>query len=112
VDDLADLYALMLRNAPAGTLLVGAAGTVTMRELGEVAAEIAGLPGTARSISVTEAQTALGPQAPVASFMTNLRVSGARAGEMLGWQPRRPTLREEARAGAYAHLTAHKPQPN
>jgi nucleoside-diphosphate-sugar epimerase len=105
VDDLADLYALMIENASAGTLFVASAfEPVTMKHLAEVAAEIAGTPGQVRGISVEQAQQILGPFAPVQSFMTNLLVSGQKAREELGWQPHRPTVEEEARQGLYAHL--------
>jgi nucleoside-diphosphate-sugar epimerase len=105
VDDLARLYSLMLAKAPAGTLLAASAEPpVSMKTLAEVAATIAGFPGQIESLSVEQAQALLGPYAPVQMFTTSLRVSAARAQQLLGWVLLHPSLAEEAAQGVYNGL--------
>lgn len=99
VDDLADLYLLVLGNAPGGTAYVGASGdNPTVRELGEAA--VAGSDGDGGKVvpgSAEEAAERLGkPFAEALLLDQQTRGAGARA---LGWEPSQPTLVELLRAG-------------
>jgi nucleoside-diphosphate-sugar epimerase len=93
VDDLADLYLLALA-APAGTVLHGAAETVSTRALAEVAAAAAG--ARAEPWPLEEARAALGPFADALALDQQVSSEGARA---LGWRPSRPGILETLRAG-------------
>ena len=92
VDDLADLYVRVLEQAPGGRTYIGASGhNPTVRELGEALGhEVA-------------------PESPDATverlggfgeaLLLDQQASGTRARSELGWQPTRPSLVEELRAG-------------
>lgn len=105
-DDLADLYVRMLESAPAGTLLNAAADPpVTMQELAEAVRLLAGLgEGQIASLSVGDAEQVFGPFA--AAFTHDLWVSAARARNLLGWEPRQPSLLDEARQRVPPSVTA------
>jgi nucleoside-diphosphate-sugar epimerase len=105
VDDLADLYALALEHAPAGSVWVAEGGeTVSMADLAEASSRAGGGGGRTEAISDEEARQALGWMARLLSL--NLTVSAVRARNELGWRPHRPTLREELRSGSYAAAAA------
>jgi nucleoside-diphosphate-sugar epimerase len=77
VDDLADLYLLVLGNAPGGTAYVGASGVnPTVRELGEAAADQV-----------------------VAEALLLDQQSAGKGARGLGWEPQAPTLVELLRDG-------------
>jgi len=100
VDDLAELYALALERAPAGTLVNGILGPpLRVRDLAEAAAAGAGLPAP-RSWPFAEAALVLDPD----GVTRDHRISGDRARALLGWEPpaRSPLdeLRGQAGAGS------------
>jgi nucleoside-diphosphate-sugar epimerase len=103
VDDLAELYALAVEEAPAGTLLNGVRGEpLRVRDLAEAAAAGAGLAAP-RPWPAAEAAIELG--ADDADGVTrDHRISGERARTLLGWAPppRVPLdeLRGQAAAGS------------
>ncbi|MGY1836763.1 NAD-dependent epimerase/dehydratase family protein [Blastococcus sp. SYSU DS0510] len=102
VDDLAELFLLVLEQAPAGRLFHGVdEEAVPVPELAAAAARAAGLDGSAESWPVEDARAVLG-----AAFADALALSqsatGARAREELGWHPRRPGAVQELGAGSYA----------
>lgn len=100
VDDLADLYVLAL-GAPAGTLLIAAHGpSVKVKDAAEAASEAAGKGGKTESWPLAEARQALGPFAD--GLVLDQQLSGAKAEELLDWEPNRPSLLEELRQGSYA----------
>ena len=86
VDDLADLYVLALA-APAGTVLHGISGEVTM---GELAAAVGG--GEVERVTVEEARERLGGFGDALAL--DQRVSAARSREVTGWEPRQPSILE------------------
>jgi nucleoside-diphosphate-sugar epimerase len=92
VDDLADLYVRVLEQAPGGRAYIGASGhNPTVRELGEALG------------------AAVAPESPEATvgrlgafgeaLLLDQQASGQRAKNELGWQPTRPSLVDELRAG-------------
>jgi nucleoside-diphosphate-sugar epimerase len=87
VDDLADLYLLVLEQAPPHQAYVAASGVnPTTLELARAVRTSAG-PGTAES-----AVQLLGPQLAEA-LLLDQQADGAKA-KALGWRPQRPTLVE------------------
>ena len=103
VDDLAELYALALERAPAGTLVNGILGPpLRVRDLAEAAAAGAGLPAP-RSWPFAEAALVLDPD-DADGVTRDHRISGDRARALLGWEPpaRSPLdeLRGQAGAGS------------
>jgi nucleoside-diphosphate-sugar epimerase len=99
VEDLADLYALVLERAPAGTLVNGVAGSpLRVRDLAEAAAAGAGLPPP-RAWPVEQAALELGP-GDADGVTRDHRISGERARTLLGWDPpQRSPLDELRRSG-------------
>ena len=100
VDDLADLFVLAHRGAPAGSVLHGVAEEgVSTRALAAAAAVAARVSGT-RAWPLSEATAALG--GPFADALAcDQVVSSERTRHDLGWQPHRLTGVEELSAGSY-----------
>jgi nucleoside-diphosphate-sugar epimerase len=103
VDDLARLYLAALTRAE-GHLVVNAASRTrtSMRAIAEAVAEITGAQPV--SISLEQAQQALGPFAAVLTRSAPLDAS--RAGKVLGWEPIEATLVDDLRTGSYALAAA------
>lgn len=92
VDELADLYLLVLDQAPGGTAFIGANGTnPTVRELGEA------LAPAVVSGSGEEAAGRLGPAFAEALLLDQQSKGTAARG--LGWQPSAPSLADLLRDG-------------
>ncbi|HSD02458.1 MAG TPA: NAD-dependent epimerase/dehydratase family protein [Gaiellales bacterium] len=87
VDDLAELYALAIERAPAGTLVNGVAGPpLRVRDLAEAAAAGAGFEAAPVAWPVTEAAVELGAE-DADGVTRDHRISGERARALLGWAP-------------------------
>lgn len=93
LDDLADLY-LRALEAPAGTVLHGISGEVTMAEVGEAARG-----EEVERVSLEEARERLGGVAEALAM--NQRASSRRTRELTGWQPEAPSLLDDLRRGSY-----------
>ncbi|KRC66590.1 hypothetical protein ASE12_18520 [Aeromicrobium sp. Root236] len=91
VDDLADLYVRVLEQAPGGRTYVGVSGqNPTVRELGEALGEVVAEDPAA----TIERLGGFGE-----ALLLDQQASGQRARSELGWQPTRPSLVDELRAG-------------
>ncbi|MGH1548857.1 NAD-dependent epimerase/dehydratase family protein [Leifsonia poae] len=102
VDDLAALYVLALEHGAAGATYIGAGGqNPTVRELGEAAAQAAGLAGGVAGESVEESRSRLGEQLADA-LLLDQQARGTKARIDLGWEPNGPSLLEELLVGSYA----------
>lgn len=103
VDDLADLYVRALQ-APAGTLLFGAAGDpVRARDVAEAASLGGGAAGRTRSWPLEEARQVFGPIAD--ALVLDQQATGARACHLLGWSPQAPSVLDDLSYGSYATLS-------
>jgi Nucleoside-diphosphate-sugar epimerases len=104
VDDLAALYVLALEGASAGrveagSVYIGASGqNPTVRQLGDAAAQAAGIPGGATAETADESRARLGVFLADA-LLLDQQASGTRARADLGWEPNSPSLLEELAAG-------------
>jgi nucleoside-diphosphate-sugar epimerase len=104
VDDLADLYAIALDRAPAGTLLLGVHGpSQRVRDLAAAASRGAGAGGRTVAWPLEEARQKLGAYAD--ALVLDQQASGRRA-EELGWRPHRPDALEDLERGSYAKRAA------
>ena len=102
VDDLAALYVLALEHGAAGATYIGANGhNPTVRELGETAAQAAGVAGGVAVEPVEESRSRLGEQLADA-LLLDQQARGTRARIDLGWEPNGPSLLEELLVGSYA----------
>lgn len=94
VDDLAQLYVLAAEKAPAGALFHGTNGkTVKLREIAEAVAQAAGVPGKVQSWPVEEARKVVGPF--VDGFVLDQQIVAPHTQQLLGWQPKAPSVTEE-----------------
>jgi len=98
VEDLANLYALVLERAPAGTLVNGVTGPpLRVRDLAEAVAAGAGLPAPV-SWPVAAAVSEVG-EADADGVTRDHRISGERARTLLGWAPPPRSPLDELRSG-------------
>lgn len=102
VNDLAELYVLALKKGEAGEIYHAAdEQTYTVRELAEAASQGAGRDGKTKSWPKKEAKEELG--AFVEALCLSQNVSGAKAREFLGWEPKAPyNAIEDLKLGSYA----------
>jgi nucleoside-diphosphate-sugar epimerase len=99
VDDLADLYVLALRHAPAGTYLIGASGAnPTALEVTAALSRARHLHGRVEAEGLAATMERLGGLGE--ALLLDQTASGDGARRLLGWQPRRPTLLERLAGSA------------
>ncbi len=104
VADLADLFALALTEAPAGSYLIGAGPeSPTVQEIAEVASRVRGLEGRTAAETEEATRARLGPLA--AALLLDQQIDATRA-RSLGWTPNRPSLLADLATGSYAPLAA------
>jgi nucleoside-diphosphate-sugar epimerase len=97
VDDLAELYALLLEKAPAGTLYNATSGEVITT--GDIGRAIARRHGAELVLwPLEDARKAMGPYADALALDQIIRSPAALA---LGWKPGAPTLAEDLATGSY-----------
>lgn len=101
VDDLAELYVRAL-GAPAGSILHGVSETLSMGDLGLLAA--AGGRAPVARIPLAEARARFGDFADALALDQQVDSQVTRV--LAGWQPARPSPVEEFLAGSYAETAA------
>jgi nucleoside-diphosphate-sugar epimerase len=100
--DAAVLFRLALEQAPAGTVLHGAAENVPMKTIAETIGRALGLPVV--SLTADEAATHFISPFMAAAYGFDGPASSARTRELLGWSPVHPSLLDDLTTGDY--LTA------
>lgn len=108
--DLADVYALALAGAPAGSVYNIASGELPMREIAEGIGRLVGVP--ARAVPLAEAHAALGERWVDVALASNSRVDSALARADLGWTPVGPALLDDLVSGSYRRLWSYKTDPH
>ncbi len=108
--DLAEVYALALDRAKAGSVYNIASGELEMRAIAEAIGELAGVP--TRSVSLTQAHAALGERWVDVALASNSRVDSSLARAELGWVPVGPDLLDDLVRGSYRRLWATKADPH
>jgi nucleoside-diphosphate-sugar epimerase len=105
VNDLAELYALALKEAKPGTILFAAFGpAIRVRKIAEAASRAAGAEGRTKAWPLDEARKELGPFADALAL--DQQISGARAIRDFNWAPAAPSLLEELDNGSYTRSAA------
>jgi nucleoside-diphosphate-sugar epimerase len=105
VDDLAELYRLILEKAEPGAVIHGATGeTVKVKQMAEAAAKGAGVPGKVNYWPVDQARGVLGPFADALALDQDIISVMA---PKLGWKPRSAGALEELERGSYARAFSH-----
>jgi nucleoside-diphosphate-sugar epimerase len=101
LDDLAELFVRALDRAPAGAVLHGVAGEISMLELARAVGRMTGA-GVEPAAWTLEKMYAGGGSAGI-SMSLNKRMSAERTHELLGWKPTRADIIEDIESGSYAH---------
>jgi len=91
IDDLADLYLLVLTQAPAGAFYFAENGEASFGEIGDAIAARLGL-GPVQSLPAESAAEKWGDSRAYYSFGSNSRVRAKRARRELGWTPRHTSV--------------------
>jgi nucleoside-diphosphate-sugar epimerase len=107
LDDVVELYVLLLEKAPAGSLFYAENGEASMKSAGEAISRMLGFGGKTQDWPIDEAVEALGPGAHL-TWGSNSRVKADKARRMLGWAPKGPSLIDEIERGSYRD--EHAPQ--
>lgn len=96
--DAATLFRLAVEQAPAGTMLHGAAEEgITIRELAEALGRSMGLP--TRSVAPDDAAEHFGWLSAI--LASDIPASSTATQQLLGWTPTGPTLLDDVEAGHY-----------
>jgi nucleoside-diphosphate-sugar epimerase len=103
ITDVADLFLLALKGAPAGSLFYCANAEASMKAVAQSIGRMLGLGDTTQDWPIGDAVDGLGPGAHL-SFGSNSRVRADKARAMLGWQPKGSTLSDEIEQGVYREL--------
>lgn len=101
IDDLVDLYARVLKHAPAGAFYFAENGENSMREICAAIGQALGLGGATRAMSLAEAAAEWGEGPAQDTMGSNSRVRGVRARRALGWAPHARSLLDEIAHGCY-----------
>lgn len=91
IDDVVELYTLVLANAPAGSLFFAENGEASFGEIGAALARRLGLPGV-ESLPAEVAAQRWGEAKAYFSLGSNSRVRARRARQTLGWSPRHASV--------------------
>jgi len=102
IDDLVDLYARVLKDAPAGAFYFVENGENSMREICSAIGRALGLGGTTQAMSLAEATAEWGEGPAQDTMGSNSRVRAVRARKELGWAPHARPLLDEIARGCYS----------
>ena len=91
IEDVADLYASALGEAPAGSVFFCESGEASWRDMAAAVGRAIGLAEEPEPLSLEDSLRAFGIGA-VTSFGSNSRVSAEKARRMLGWKPSAATI--------------------
>ena len=100
VEDLADLYLLVLENAAAGTIYSGSVlPAISVHDVAVAASRAGGAEGKTFSWPLADAVKSFGAER-VEVMTCDQQISGARAERDLAWKPGSPSVLEELASGA------------
>ncbi|MBL8175459.1 MAG: NAD-dependent epimerase/dehydratase family protein [Bryobacterales bacterium] len=99
VDALAELYLLAIRQQPSGEIFLAADGPAfTVRTVADTVATM--YETKVELILMDDARASLGPIAD--AMVMDQKIMSTKAGRMLGWAPRWPSVLDDIRSGSYA----------
>lgn len=100
IDDLVDLYALVLDKAEPGSFFFAENGEAALADVARSIGRMLGFGGRTVEWPLHEAIAALGVEAASLGLASNSRVRATHA-RALGWQPRQVGLLEDIERGSY-----------
>ena len=103
IDDVADLYACALSEAPPGSVFFCENGEASWRDMAEAVGQAIGLADEPEALSLEDSLRAFGIGA-ITSFGSNSRVSAEKARRMLGWKPAAGTIWDDLKTDYYRSL--------
>ena len=101
IDDLTDLYALALNDAPPGAFYFAENGEASMRELCQAIGKMLGHSQAPQEMTLEQAAAEWGEGAAINTMGSNSRVRAVRARAELNWTPHRPSAEDEVWKGCY-----------
>lgn len=100
VEDLVDLYALVIDRAEPGSFFFAEHGEASLRSIAVAISEMLGFAGRTFAWPLAEAVRAYGEEAASLGLASNSRVRATHA-RALGWAPRRSSILDDIRGGSY-----------
>lgn len=100
IDDLADLFALVVERGTPGALYHAVSGEANFREIAEAVADVAQCE--TRSLDYNQACSVWGTTWVDMGLAVNSRIVARRSRQELGWAPRQLDLIADIRSGSYA----------
>lgn len=101
IDDIAELYLLALKRAPAGSFFFAESGEQSMSETAAAISRLLGFGGATVAVTQAEAVREWGAGPALVSLASNSRVRADKARAMLGWMPGGAALTDEIESGWY-----------
>jgi nucleoside-diphosphate-sugar epimerase len=101
IEDLADLYALVVERAPAGAFYFAENGEDSLHDIAVAISRALGSGGETFAWPVEEAVKRLGVEGGLLGLASNSRIRAVRARKELGWSPSRGSLLDEIETGSY-----------
>jgi nucleoside-diphosphate-sugar epimerase len=102
IEDVAELYALALEWAPAGSFWLVENGEASFQGMAAAIGRMLGLGEVTRSITIAEAIALWGESKARLTMASSCRVRADKARAELGWRPRHGSVIEEIERGWYA----------
>lgn len=99
VEALAELYVRAVEQAPRGEVFLASDGPAyTVRIVADTVATMH--EASVKLVPLAEARATMGPIAD--ALVMDQKIMTTKAGRLLGWGPKRPTVLDEIRSGSYA----------
>lgn len=100
IEDLVDLYMLVIDRAPAGSFYFAENGETALYDVAAAIGRMLGFPGPTQVWPLAEAGREIGVEAASLGLASNSRVRATHA-RALGWRPHRVGILAEIEAGSY-----------
>lgn len=101
IEDVASLYLLALKLAPAGEFFFVENGEAKFKDIVAAISRLLGLGGKAESWSIEEAIEEWGYEPAVFALGSNSRVRATKARKMLEWKPKWSSVLDDIEQGSY-----------
>jgi nucleoside-diphosphate-sugar epimerase len=100
IDELADLYRLVVERAPKGAVMHGVVAEVSQRDLAAAVSRLIGVGDNTASLSLEQMFAQVGSVG--ISLSLNKRLSADKTAQITGWSPNRTDILHDVEFGSYA----------